>query len=143
MATSDELILNDRNIYPSEELLFSIFGDRKIVWQKILNYAHDHYNNITEEWRYYNDGKQWLFKLQYKKKTVFWAGVLKDTFRITFYMGGQAENLIRNSNLSEDFKREYSDKKQSGKFYPVTVRITGPENIEDIFKMIDLKISQK
>jgi hypothetical protein len=29
--------------------------------------------------------------MQQKKKTIFWVGVLKDTFRITFYFGNKAE----------------------------------------------------
>ena len=96
MSESEKLVLGDKNIFPSDDILFSIIGDKKVVWEKVMSYVNENYKNITSEWRYYNDGKQWLFKMQQKKKTIFWIGVLKDTFRITFYFGNKAEPVINN-----------------------------------------------
>jgi len=63
--------------------------------------------NISGNWNYYNDGKQWLFKLVQKKKTVFWAGILSDTFRVTFYFGDKAESLIEASELPSNIKNNF------------------------------------
>jgi hypothetical protein len=37
------------------------------------------------QWRYYNDGKAWLCKVSYKKKTVFWLSVWEACFKVAFY----------------------------------------------------------
>jgi hypothetical protein len=55
------------------------------LWQNIMNFASENYKDISGSWNYYNDGKQWPFKMVLKKKTIFSPGVYPDNFRITFY----------------------------------------------------------
>jgi len=136
-------VLGDKNIFPSDDIIFSLIGDKKIIWQTILEHANNNYKDIISEWRYYNDGKQWLFKLQHKKKTVFWAGVLKDTMRITFYFGNKAEPLIRNSSLPDTIKDNFASVKRFGTLKPITIPLHGLEDLEIIYKLIRLKTSLK
>jgi hypothetical protein len=143
MEESEKPILVDKSVYPSEEILFSIFGDKKVVWQRIMSYVKDNYSNITEEWRYYNDGKQWLFKKQQKKKTIFWLSVLKDTFRITFYFGDKAESLIEESRLPQKVKDSFREGKRFGSLRPISTVITGVSDIETITELIDIKVKLK
>jgi hypothetical protein len=143
MAENEKPVLGDKSVYPSDEILFSKFGDKKVVWQKILSYVKDNYKDITEEWRYYNDGKQWLFKMQQKKKTIFWISVLKDTFRITFYFGNKAEPLIEGSQLTQKIKDDFRDAQRYGLIRPITTVITGISDLENIQKLIDIKVKMK
>ena len=89
MADKEENLLTDKLIYPTDDYIFSIIGDKKIFWQNIMNHMADNYKDSSGEWNFYNDGKRWLFKMIHKKKTIFWAAILTDTFRITFYFGEQ------------------------------------------------------
>ena len=143
MAEREIPVLGDKNIFPSDDVLSSIIGDKKIVWQKIMSFANENFKGISEEWRYYNDGKQWLFKLQYRKKTVFWVGVLKDTFRITFYFGNKAEPVILNSSLPQNIKDDFSAAKSFGTLRPVTITISGTNDLDVICELIRLKTSLK
>jgi hypothetical protein len=143
MDEPEKLVLGDKSVYPSEEILFSIIGDKKIVWQEIMSYVNQNYKNITEEWRYYNDGKQWLFKMQLKKKTIFWIGVLRDTFRITFYFGNKAEPLIVNSNLPGKMKDDFVSGKKYGKIRAISIRISGTGDLENIYRLVELKAKMK
>lgn len=143
MADREELAFGDKNIYPSDELIFSKIGDKKIIWQSIMNYASQNYKDITGEWRYYNDGKQWLFKLVHKKKTIFWLGVLNDTFRVTFYFGNKAEPVVLASDLPEKTKNDFKNAQNYGTLRAITTRISGPSDTDLICKLIDLKISIK
>ncbi len=140
MADQNKLVLGDKSVYPSEDFLFSIIGDKKVVWQNAINYAKENYADITEEWRYYNDGKQWLFKMQHKKKTIFWIGVLQDTFRITFYFGGKAEPSVMSSSLPDKIKDEFASGKKYGKIRAISIQVSGISDLENIYKLIDLKI---
>lgn len=140
MAEPEKLVLGDKSVFPSDEVLSSIIGDKTDILRKITGYVKGKYNNITEEWRYYNDGKQWLFKMQYKKKTIFWIGVLHDTFRITFYFGEKAEPVIVSSTLPEKMKDEFISGKRYGKIRAISVRISGISDLEDVYKLIGLKV---
>ena len=143
MAEPEKLVLGDKSVYPSEDILFSIIGDKKIVWQKIMGYVNDNYKNVTEEWRYYNDGKQWLFKMQLKKKTLFWIGVLQDTFRITFYFGNKAEPVIAGSSLPDKIKEDFVSGPRYGKIRAISINISGTGDLENICKLVDLKAKIK
>jgi len=139
MAEKQQPVLKDKSVYPSEEILRSVTGEMMNVWQKIVDHAEDNYPDITKEWRYYNDGKQWLFKLQHKKKTVFWSSVQDNTFRITFYFGNKAEPHLMESDLPEAIKEEFRSAKSFGTMRPVTFTISPDTDTISIFMLIDLK----
>ena len=143
MAESEKLVLGDKSVYPSEEILQSIIGEKMVLWQKIISYVKDNYKDITEEWRYYNDGKQWLFKMQQKKKTIFWAGVLKDTFRITFYFGNKAEPAIEESTLPQKIKDGFREAKRFGTLRPISTIVKENKDLDNILKLIDVKVKLK
>ena len=98
MAEIEKIILADKSVIPTDDYIFSLIGDKKFHWQRIMSYAAENYND-TGSWNFYNDGKQWLFKLVNKKKTIFWSGILTGTFRITFYFGDKVEPLLADSDL--------------------------------------------
>jgi len=136
-------VLGDKSVFPSEEILHSITGDMMTIWKRIVDHAENNYKDITKEWRYYNDGKQWLFKLQYKLKTVFWSSVQGNTFMVTFYFGNKAEPLLMESDLPEAIKEQFSTAKTFGTMRPVTFTISENTDINSIFKLIDLKTKIK
>jgi peroxiredoxin len=92
---------------------------------------------------YYNDGKQWLFKYYRKKKTIFWASLLKDTFRITFYLGNKAEKVIENSDMPDSIKEEFNTAKRYGLIRPVTFIIRDEADVDNVLKMINIKVKLK
>ncbi len=143
MAENEKPVLGDKNVFPSDEYLQSIIGDKMIMWQKLLSYVKDNYKEITEEWRYYNDGKQWLFKMQQKKKTIFWASVLKETFRITFYFGVKAEPAIQGSTVPQKIKDDFRDARRFGTLRPITTIVNENQDLDNIIKLIDVKVKIK
>ncbi len=105
-------------------LIFSIIGENSQHWQKLIQSITDKYPDAIKQWNYYNDGKNWLFRMIRKKKTLFWIGVLKDTFRITFYFGGKAESAIVNSDLPDSLKDMYLNGKRYGKIRAITIKVS-------------------
>jgi hypothetical protein len=143
MAEKDELILSDPLIVPTDEYIFSILGEKKILWQSIISYATNNFKDITYVWNYYNDGKQWLFKLTQKKKTIFWGGMLKDTFRITFYFGDKIEPLLETSELPLKIKEDFKASKRYGLIRPITLKIFSESDVESVKKLIAIKVKLK
>ena len=143
MSESERPVLGDKSIYPSDEHIQSIIGDKMVMWKKLLAYVKDNYKDVTEEWRYYNDGKQWLFKIQFKKKTIFWASVFKDTFRVTFYFGDKAEAMIEGSLVPQKVKDDFRNAVRFGNLRPITTIVNENQDIDNIIKLIDVKVRLK
>ncbi|HOW09816.1 MAG TPA: DUF3788 family protein [Bacteroidales bacterium] len=139
MTEKSTPVLTDKSVYPTDDILFSVTGGNMNTWNKIIRNAEGKYSGITKEWRYYNDGKQWLFKLQHKKKTVFWSSVEGNTFRITFYFGNKSEPVIEESDLPGTIKDQFRSAKTFGNMRPVTFIISDNMDIDPILKLIDLK----
>jgi len=143
MAENEKTVLSDKSIVPTDDFIFSIIRERKVHWLRIMNYLSENYPDASGTWNYYNDGKQWLFKYVRKKKTIFWASLLKDTFRITFYLGNKAEPVIENSDLPKSVKEEFKTAKRYGLIRPVTFIIRDEADADNILKMIVLKVKLK
>ena len=142
---SDDQIhrLTDKNIIPTEELIFSLIGHNAVFWQRIMKYATDNYTEISSSWNYYNDGKQWLFKLVQKKKTVFWAALLNDTFRVTFWFGDKAEPYIEEAILPPAIKDEFRSARKYGAVRPISIVVREQSDADNVITLISIKHSIK
>ena len=138
MTEETKMVLSDKSVIPTDEQIFSFIGEKRFDWQRILNYAAENYNDAGS-WNYYNDGKQWLFKLVNRKKTIFWAGILADTFRITFYFGDKAEPLIAESDLPEKIKDAFKSAKRYGAIRGISIIVRDQTDVDDIVKLIIIK----
>ncbi len=139
MSEKENLVLSDKQIAPTDDYIFSIIGEKRILWQSIINYASENYKDISGSWNYYNDGKQWLFKLLQKKKTILWAGILKDTFRITFWFGDKTEPLIESSDLPQTIKDDFKTAKKYGSIRAVSIKMNDHADVDNVLKLIAIK----
>jgi Protein of unknown function (DUF3788) len=139
MSDTVNFLLADRDIYPDNEYLSSIIGEKMTFWLIIMNHMTESYKDSAGEWKFYNDGKRWLFKMVFKKKTVFWAGLFDGTFRITFYLGNNADTVIENSDLPLRIKEEFKNAKAYGKIRPVTILVKSRDDVDNVLKMISIK----
>ena len=71
----EELCLNDKTEYPSDKVLKRYLGDAKDAWDAFIEFLEGSYSDYSREWRYYNDGKSWLYKITKKSKTICWVGL--------------------------------------------------------------------
>ena len=139
MAGKGELLLSDKSVFPDDELIFSLIGEKKVLWLALMDHLSVHYKDGAGSWNYYNDGKQWLYKFVLKKKTLFWGGILPGTFRITFYFGNKAEPVIEASTLPAHIKESFRNVKRYGQIRPVTILVGNSDDIDIIFVLLDLK----
>jgi hypothetical protein len=135
-------ILKDPDQYPTEEIIFSSIGKCKPLWDSLFGYIHSQHPGFAEEWRYYNDGKTWLFKLTYKSRTIFWLSIIKNGFRTTFYFPAKAEELISTSNISDELKQEFIDQREN-KIRGITIVYKNKKDVEFAKDLISLKLTIK
>ncbi len=143
MSETDSILLTDRNIYPTDDYIFSIIGEKKVLWQKIMSHMSVSYKDSDGQWNFYNDGKRWLFKMVYKKKTVFWATILEGTFKVTFYFSKKADTLIENSDLPLKIKEEFKTAKSYGLIRPISFVVKDSTDVDNVFKLAEIKSKLK
>jgi hypothetical protein len=136
-------ILNDKDQFPNEELIYSHLGKSKKLWISVFEYIHTEYREISEEWRYYNDGKSWLLKVTRKAKTICWTTIIENSFKMTFYFGDKAEDIILNSSISDELKEQFKNGKRYGKIRGITITFYDEKDIENAKSLINIKLSLK
>ena len=139
----EQLVLTDKNIYPTEEVIFSHIKKSKANWKSIFNHIHKEHPELNEEWRYYNDGKSWLLKVTLKTKTIFWLVVLSNSFRITFYFREKAVQSFSKHTISKALDTKIKESKKVGKSTALTFLMNDKQNIELVKEAIELKIKTK
>ena len=143
MTTSEKRILSDPAVIPDDALLTRLLGEKMEWWNHIMNHTIQHYSAVTPVWRYYNDGKQWLFRLLRKKDTIFWVSLIDDTFRMTLYFPDKAEPLILASKVPEEVKSSFTEGKHYGKIRGLTIRIDSPLDLETVKELTSIKLQIK
>ncbi len=139
----EERCLNNKDEYPRDDVLLHHLGRTKIAWDTFLKFMKKDYPAITTEWRYYNDGKSWLFKVTEKKKTMCWVSVYDKMFRTTFYFSDKAEELLKGSKLKKEFKDQFMNGKNYGKIRGITVKIKKASDLETTKLLMDIKRKMK
>ena len=137
------IILSDKDQFPTEEIIFSHIGKSKTSWESIFDYIHTNHPDFSEQWRYYNDGKNWLMKVTKKTKTIFWLSIIPESFRITFYFGDKAESTIMQSKISSELKNQFKDGKKYGKIRGLTLIMNKKQNVEFAKELISIKLKIK
>ena len=131
--------LYDKNEYPSNEVLSHYLGEVKNTWDSFVNFINVSYPNFSGEWRYYNDGKNWLYKLTKKKKTICWISIYHEKFKTTFYFPDKAEDLITKSELGKEYIDQFIYGKRYGKIRGITVEIKKQPDLNSTKILIEIK----
>ncbi len=138
-----EQFLINEHIFPDEKTLKETTGNLYPLYEEIINTITDNTFNLTVEWRYYKDGKSWLFKATYKKKTVFWFSVWEDYFKVSFYFTEKTEKKVYELDIDCRLKEEFRGSKIIGKLKPLIININDKSQIKDLLKIIEYKKNLK
>jgi hypothetical protein len=139
----EQPILSDKNLFPTNEIIYSHIGKSKDLWNSLFEYIHSNHPDFSEQWRYYNDGKSWLLKVTRKSKTIFWLSVIKNSFRITFYFTDRAEAAIIESPVSNELKEQFKNGKRYNKIRGITIIFKNKKDVEYAKTLIGIKLSIK
>jgi hypothetical protein len=136
-------VLTNKDIPPTDDIIYEHIGAAKRHWLALFEFLHSTHPDIAGQWRYYNDGKSWLFKATRKTKTIFWLSVIEGTFRTTFYLTDKAKRAIQDSKLSDPLKEQFAAGKKYGKIKGITIIYKNKRDVEDAKALIALKLSLK
>ena len=132
-------LLTDPSVFPSPEVLQEVLADSFQVCEKTLAVITAEPYRLVPEWRYYNDGKAWLCKMGYKKKTIFWLSVWDGYFKAGFYFVERHLPGIGELDIDPTIKEALSVAKPFGTLYPVTLEMRKADQIGDLLCLIEYK----
>jgi len=134
-------LLRDPQIYPEKEVLISTLGNSFAACEELMAILSSEYYSFDFQWNYYKDGKAWLCKVCYKKKTVFWLSVWDKFFKTSFFFTEKNLVGVLSLEIDEQIKDYFNNSKPIGKLIPLVVNIESKEQINDVLTIIRYKIN--
>jgi len=135
-------LLKDPEIEPTKEVLEKVLGEKYPVFSEFMDTAESDDLKLSPEWRYYKDGKAWLCKITFRKKTVVWLSVWSDCFKLGLYFTEKSGEGIPGLNIDDSIKDFYINHKPIGKLKPIVVEVRMKSQLVDINTLIKYKIGQ-
>jgi hypothetical protein len=139
----EQPLLNDPQLFPSNEVLEKILCETYPVYEELIKTITQSDFGLDPVWNYYKDGKAWLCKVCFKKKTVFWLSVWNKLFKTTFYFTEKNSEAISNLKIDTNLKENFFQAKHIGKLIPLTIELNNKGKIMDLIRIIEYKKSLK
>jgi hypothetical protein len=138
-----EQILIDPEVTPTENVLRAEFGSWYPVFEEFIQTIESERFMFSPEWRYYKDGKAWLCKISYKKKTVVWLSAWSGFFQLGYYFTERTGAGIKDLKIGDELKKDYASNKPIGKLKPLVACINEKSQLDDIYTLLKYKVETK
>ena len=135
----ETILLKEPAVPPSKKVLETALGKSYPIYEELVNVITGKNYDLTIEWKYYNDGKAWLCKAQYKKKTVFWISVWEEYFKIALYFTDKTSAGIAELDIAGEIKKNFNCAPHFGRLIPLVVHVTQKKQLKDLLKIIEYK----
>lgn len=139
----EQMLLRDREIVPTVEVLKVTLGKVFTVFETLRERITGDGLALSLEWNYYRDGRAWLCKVCSKKKTVFWLSVWEGYFQTSFYFTEKHLEGIAKLDIDEDILTRFLTEKPVGKLLPMIFRIRSENQLPDLMKVVEFKKNLK
>ena len=153
METKKQL-LRDPNISPSGELIAQGLGKAADTFAKFIDGLKQHGITLMD-WRYYNDGKAWLSKGEYKQTTprgaskvkpIFWLSIWEGFFKVSFFFAESVRAELLSLPINRNTKELIESAKPMGKtmrFLPLVLDIENDSQLDDTRAITLFKLNVK
>ncbi|MFV0528412.1 MAG: DUF3788 family protein [Lachnospiraceae bacterium] len=143
-------LLRDATIKPTAEIIADGLGVTNAIYTKFIEELRK-YSISLMDWRYYNDGKAWLSKGEYKwttargtnkVKPIFWLSIWEESFRVSFNFSEKIRAELIALPISEATKKIICNTEPNGKtikFLPIVFNITEGNQLNDIYVLVEFR----
>ena len=138
MEPVNTIELCNPDIFPTEEVLKQVLGKSYSIYNSLLELFK--LNNMNYEWRYYKDGKAWLCKVQYKKRTIVWMSAWKGFIKATIYFPEKYINDIYGLDITVETKEHIKGTSNTGKSKPCIFEMKSSDVLVDFSKIMQFKL---
>ena len=143
-------LLRDPNIEPTIEVLAEGLGAAYEPYFAFINELGE-YGITLMDWRFYNDGKAWLTKGEYKwttprgakkVKPIFWLSIWEGFFRITFFFSTSVQTELQELPIGKETRELIINAKPMGKtmrYIPVIIDIKTSQQLNDVYHIAQFR----
>ena len=148
--TNEQQLLRDPDILPTNEVIAEGLGAAYETYTKFIDEL-EQIGITLMDWRYYNDGKAWLSKGEYKwttprgankVKPIFWLSIWEGFFKISFFFSASVGAELQNLPISQETKELIENAKPMGKtmrFMPVVIDVKTDRQLNDVYTMAQFR----
>jgi hypothetical protein len=133
-------IFMNKNETPDDVTLLALLGDLFETWMKIREYVSDVYPKAREEWNFPGQKYGWSFRIKDKKRTIIYLLPRDKYFLVAFVFGEKATADATGSGISEEVKEIIASARVYAEGRGFRIEVRTDENLEDIKKLIDIKL---
>jgi hypothetical protein len=133
------MLLKDKDILPTSEVIKNALGKSSKAFEQLMKAITTAEFNFDPQWHYYNDGKAWLCKVVYKKKTIFWLSVWDGFFKTGFYFTEKNCSGIDALDIDVAIVKDFKSTKPIGKLLPLTINVENEKQMNDVLKVAAYK----
>jgi hypothetical protein len=131
--------LVDPQVFPTTEVIQQVLKDSYPSFEELMHKIVSIDYGLDVDWNYYKDGKSWLCKVTYKKKTIFWLSVWDGYFKVGFYFTEKNCMGIAELEIDNKIKTDFSCSKHIGKLIPIVINVFSEDQIHDVLKIVEYK----
>ncbi len=134
-------IFTDKNSIPTLGDLKLGLGNTIDLWKKLEAFTNKNYPLAKAVWNYSGDKYGWSYQIKDNKRVIIYLLPRDHFFRVAFVFGAKAMDQIIESDIAESIKKELLAAKQYAEGRGIRIEVKDPSNLEDIKKLIKIKIS--
>ena len=147
---TEHQLLRDPSIEPTSEIIAEGLGVAFKPYSVFISEL-ENYGITLMDWRFYNDGKAWLSKGEYKwttprgankVKPIFWLSIWEGFFRISFFFSTSVQAELQDLPISQETKELIKSAKAMGKtmrFIPVVMDIKTTQQLGDVYNIAQFR----
>jgi hypothetical protein len=144
-------LLRDPGIEPTNEIIAAGLGAAYETYAKFVQELADRYSITLMDWRFYNDGKAWLSKGEYKwttargankVKPIFWLSIWEGFFKVSFFFSVSVQDELQGLPISEETKEIIKNAQPMGKtarFIPLVMDIDNDRQLSDVYAIAEFR----
>ena len=143
-------LLKNPDIKPTHQIIAQGLGLANSTYEKFIDEL-DKRSISLMDWRYYNDGKAWLSKGEYKwvtsrgtnkVKPIFWLSIWDSYFKVSFFFSEKTREKLLALPLSEETTLQIKATAPHGKnmqYLSIIFNVEDDRQINDIYLLSDFR----
>jgi hypothetical protein len=138
-SNNEILLLREKEIEPTDKVLENALGKELfIIYQEIIRIFINEFS-LEPQWQFYKDGKAWLCKVVYKKKTILWLSIWENYIKTGFYFTEKTGIGVLELDIDSKIKEVFEMAKPVGKLIPLIIDIDQQNQIIDLKEVVRYK----
>jgi len=134
-------ILDNKSIEPNNDQLAKVLGVSVKLWNEIIEFVHQIYPEIIEEWKYSGKNYGWGFRLKNKKRVIVYLTPSDGFFKVALVYGEIAKKEVLKSSISNELKKIIRDAPVYVEGSGFRIDVKSFEVLDDIKTLITIKLA--